>query len=94
MQERDTLLDALLGHLDSWVGDIIASEGSFRCNPHAATLAESTNVLMLALLRTQIKDAARVRVLRRLLASMLPTDDTDAGWSTANDETTHSPPPP
>ena len=75
MQERDRVLNALLSLLDGWIGDTVATRNELRSLPHAAIVASSGFELSLALLRNHISDPGKVKILRRFLASMLPSAD-------------------
>lgn len=78
MQERDSLIVSLLSHLDSWIGDTVARDAQLKCPTYAPIVAKGGHDLTLAMLRSHIGDAGKIKILRRFLASMLPTEDDQA----------------
>ena len=69
------MLSALLSLLDGWIGDTIAARNQLRFSPYAEVVASSGSELSLALLRNHISDPGTVKILRRFLASMLPSHE-------------------
>lgn len=76
------MVSVLLSLLDGWIGDTIASRKELKFSkPHAAVLAGSGVELSVALLRNHISDPEKVKILRRFLASMLPSEHLDCELS-------------
>lgn len=70
------MLDALLKHLDSWLGDWIAKQDQFKEEPQALFLANISYKLAVSVLRNYLGSPDKIKLLRRFLATMLPSEST------------------